>query len=254
MKECSLEITKQSLIADNVYRLELSGDVSEVSVPGQFINISIEGFFLRRPISVCDVCHDDNGSGNGTVTILYKAVGHGTDKLSQLPVGTKLSVLTGLGNGFYTKVSGKHPILIGGGIGSAPMLMLSKKLLSEGKKVTAVLGFNSKGDVILEEELKALGSDIEVIIMTADGSCGRKGMVTDAVRETDCTYFYACGPMPMLKAVYRETKIDGELSFEERMGCGFGACVGCSMETASGVKRVCKDGPVFKKGDILWKD
>lgn len=276
MKECILTIKDQYPAADNVYKLELTGDISQITAPGQFVNIALDGFFLRRPISVCDaeaaelpadtenhadsykyaeLCEEyGRGFEYGKITLLYKEVGHGTKLLSELKKGTKLNVLTGLGNGFDTKKSGDRPLLIGGGIGSAPMLMLAKRLISEGKKVTAVLGFNSANDVILENELKALGTNAEVIIMTADGSCGKKGLVSDILKDTDCTYFYACGPMPMLRAVYACTAIDGELSFEERMGCGFGACVGCSAETKSGVKRVCKDGPVFAKGDIIWKD
>ena len=247
MQERILTIKEQSMVADRVYRLVLSGDVSAITTPGQFINIALDGFFLRRPISVCDV-NDDSA------TIFYKRVGHGTELLSGLMEGTELNVLTGLGNGFNTKKSGSRSLLIGGGIGSAPMLMLAKRLIAEEKSVTVVLGFNSSADVILENELKALGNGIEVMVMTADGSYGRKGMVTDVINDIDYTYFYACGPLPMLKAVYKTAAGDGELSFEERMGCGFGACVGCSMETSSGAKRVCKDGPVFEKGEVLWKD
>lgn len=261
MKECILTIKENKLIADNVYRLVLSGDISDITVPGQFINIELPGFFLRRPISVCDVSYGNlteakgaGAEGAGTVTVLYKEVGNGTELLRTLPEGTRLNTLTGLGNGFDLSLSGERPLLIGGGIGSAPMLMLCKRLIGEGKKPQVVLGFNSAGDVILEGELKRLVGDIDLKIMTADGSCGNKGMVTDGFKDMDYTYFYACGPTPMLKAVYKAAEGDGELSFEERMGCGFGACVGCSTETKSGVRRVCKDGPVFKKGDIIWKD
>lgn len=266
MKECVLTIKENKPVADNVYKLVLSGDVSEITTPGQFINIELPGFFLRRPISVCDVSYQDasnqDASENtktkdectGTVTILYKEVGRGTGVLKELFEGKALNVLTGLGNGFNEENSGERPLLIGGGIGSAPMLMLLKHLMKRGKKPAVVLGFNSERDVILEKEIRELGGDIDLKIMTADGSLGLKGMVTDGFKDMDYTYFYACGPRPMLRAVYLNTTGDGELSFEERMGCGFGACMGCSVEMKSGMKRVCKDGPVFKKGDIIWRD
>ncbi len=254
MKECILTVKENIPVAKDVYRMLLSGDVSEATTPGQFINIEIPGFFLRRPISVCDVLSSEGKCENDTVVILYKEVGEGTGLLKTLPADTKLNVLTGLGNGFNADKSGKRPLLIGGGIGGAPMLMLLKRLLAKGKKPAVVLGFNSGRDVILEKEIKELEEDIDFRIMTADGSFGVKGMVTDGFRDIDYTYFYACGPKPMLNAVYLNTVGDGEFSFEERMGCGFGACMGCSVEMKSGMKRVCKDGPVFGKGDIIWKD
>ena len=268
MKESEFLITENVKIAKDTYRLVLSGDISEIKAPGQFVNIELPGFFLRRPISVCDVELKENAavdmicnaapsrgitSMNGTVTLLYKLLGNGTRLLSTLPTGTRLNVLTGLGNGFDESFSGKRPLLIGGGIGCAPMLYLAKQLLKKGRPVTAVLGFNSKDEVILNEELSRLNG-VRLIIVTRDGSLGEKGVVTDAVRDMDYSFFYACGPKLMLKAVCDTTAADGEISLEERFGCGFGVCVGCSTKTLSGVKRVCRDGPVFKKRDIIWED
>ncbi|MDO4961414.1 MAG: dihydroorotate dehydrogenase electron transfer subunit [Eubacteriales bacterium] len=279
MKKVRLTIKENSLIAANVYRLRLCGDISAITVPGQFINIEIPGRFLRRPISVCDVIsYEEKGCGclndgwdeagtsaagypqdapdkRGETVILYKVVGAGTAELAAMPEGTELDVLTGLGNGFDLgkTAPGQQALLLGGGIGSAPMLMLAKRLKARGAKVHAVLGFNSAQDVILEDELKQAGA--EVTVMTADGSYGNRGFATDAaiVKDGAYDYYYACGPGPMLKAVYKTCNDNGELSFEERMGCGFGACMGCSMQTASGPKRVCKDGPVFAKTELLWE-
>ena len=266
MKQVRLTVKENTEIADNVVSMLLEGDVSAVSAPGQFINIELPGLFLRRPISVCDVISDADpikaDNGNGCVRILYKAVGKGTELMKQLPEGTVLDVLTGLGNGFDTKClsAGQTALLLGGGIGSAPMLMLAKQLLSKGIKVQAVLGFNTAAEVFLAEELKDAGA--AVTVMTADGSSvgesaeynTERGFVTDAraAAEGAFDYYYACGPMPMLKAVYNTVSGDGELSFEERMGCGFGACMGCTMETVSGPKRICKDGPVFNRSELMW--
>ena len=231
-------------IAKDVYKMVLSGDTKYITASGQFINIEIEGLYLRRPISVCD--YDDK-----TVTIIYKVVGNGTEKMSNYQKGVELDILTGLGNGFDVSLSGERPLLIGGGVGCPPMFNLCKKIVAENKKPIVVLGFNSKEDVFYEEEFKKLGAD--VYISTADGSYGTKGFVTDIIKDLDdYTYYYACGPIPMLKAIYDTAKGTGELSFEERMGCGFGACMGCSCKTKYGNKRICKDGPVLKKEEIIW--
>lgn len=244
LKQSVFEIVKNIKIADSVYKMILTGDTDAITAPGQFINIKLDSFFLRRPISVCDY-------DKSSVTIIYKVVGKGTEKMSETKCGKKLDILTGLGNGFDTSKSGNHPILIGGGVGTPPMYNLAKKLISEGKKVSVILGFNSKSDVFYEDEFKALGAN--VFITTADGSFGIKGFVTDAMNKVnDYTYFYTCGPEPMLKAVYSKTTTSGQLSFEERMGCGFGACMGCSCKTKYGNKRICKDGPVLYKEEIIW--
>ena len=231
-------------IADNVYKMILSGDTSAFSKPGQFLNIKLDGLFLRRPISVCD--YDDN-----TITIIYKTVGVGTDKMALMDAGEKLDILTGLGNGFDTEKSGSTPLLIGGGVGVPPMYGLCKKLLSEGKQVSVILGFNKESEIFYKEEFEALGA--KVYIATADGSVGTKGFVTDIMKDLDYSFFYTCGPMPMFKAIEKIAKGSGEFSFEERMGCGFGACMGCSCKTITGgYKRICKDGPVMQREEILW--
>ena len=244
MKQVLLKITENTALTENVYKMCLKGDVSDITAPGQFINIKLDGLFLRRPISVCD-CEND------TVTIIYKVVGKGTELMSQMTEGT-LDVLTGLGNGYDTSLSGQHPVLLGGGVGVPPLYMLAKQLISEGKKVSVVLGFNKKDEVFYENEFCALGADVTVA--TADGSYGIKGFVTNALSDIDYTYFYTCGPEPMLRAVAKATVTEGQLSFEERMGCGFGACMGCSCKTLTGNKRICKEGPVMKKEEIIWED
>ena len=223
--------------------MTLRGDASEITSSGQFVNIQLDGFFLRRPISVCDY-------SDGTLTLIYKVVGGGTEHMSKLGNGAELDILTGLGNGYDTSLSGEKPLLLGGGVGVPPLYNLAKKLISEGKKVSVVLGFNTKDEIFYEKEFAALGA--AVTVATADGSYGVKGFVTDAMPE-DYTYFYTCGPEPMLKAVYKATKTSGQMSFEERMGCGFGACMGCSCKTLTGNKRICKEGPVMKKEEILWE-
>ncbi len=223
-------------------KMTLFGDASAITAAGQFINIKLDGLFLRRPISVYDCTAD-------SVTIIYKIVGHGTEQMSTMAAGEKLDVLTGLGNGYDLSKSGSAPLLLGGGVGVPPLYLLAKKLIKQGKKVQVVLGFNTKAGVFLEKEFRALGA--EVTVATADGSYGKKGFVTDAM-PCDYTYFYTCGPEPMLKAVFKATKTSGQLSFEERMGCGFGACMGCSCKTVTGNKRICKDGPVLKKEEIIW--
>ncbi|MBR6426305.1 MAG: dihydroorotate dehydrogenase electron transfer subunit [Clostridia bacterium] len=243
MKQALYEITSNRRIADSVYEIKLNGDLSEIRTPGQFVNLRIDGLYLRRPISVCDVSGD-------CLTLIYKAVGKGTCMLSRMTVGQTVDVLSGLGNGYDLSVSGIWPLLIGGGAGVPPLFWLAKKLVEDGNTVTAVLGFNSAADVFYEEEFGNLG--VETRITTVDGSYGIKGFVTDALPEF-YTHFYACGPEPMLKAVYDKTFTSGQFSFEERMGCGFGACMGCSCRTVTGFKRICKDGPVLKKEEILWK-
>ena len=246
MKQSIFEITENLQLTENIFRMKLKGDVSAVTAPGQFVDIRIEDYYLRRPISVCDV-------ENGEIIIIYKTVGHGTDAMSHMIAGEKLDVLTGLGNGYDLNRSGEHPLLIGGGVGVPPLYMLAKKLKEQHKEVSVILGFNTAKEVFYETEFKALGCDVKVT--TVDGSYGNKGFVTNAFPLVEnYTFTYACGPMPMLKAVYNTAVTDGQYSFEERMGCGFGACMGCSTKTKNGYKRVCKDGPVFDKEEILWED
>lgn len=244
MKKSNFIIEENISLTENVYKMVLSGDTSYIKKPGQFINIALSGLYLRRPISVCD--YDEK-----TVTIIYKAVGKGTEQMSKMKKGEALDALSGLGNGFSTEESGSRPLVIGGGVGVPPMYNLAKKLISEGKNPIAILGFNTENEIFYKNEFDALGAT--VYISTADGSVGEKGFVTDVIKKLDgYTYFYACGPEPMLKAVYNETTTSGQLSFEERMGCGFGACMGCSCETKYGNKRICKDGPVLLKEEIIW--
>lgn len=224
--------------------MRLQGDTSAITASGQFVNIKLEGLYLRRPISVCDL--------NGDVlTIVYKVVGKGTEQMSKMQNGETLDVLTGLGNGYDLSLSGDAPLLLGGGVGVPPMYLLCKQLIAQGKKVSVILGFNTKSEVFYEDEFKALGATVTVC--TADGSQGVKGFVTDAMKDMDYSYFYTCGPEPMLKAVFNASKTQGQFSFEERMGCGFGACMGCSCKTIYGNKRICKEGPVLKKEEILWQ-
>ena len=244
MKQGNFAIIDNIALTDNVYKMTLQGDTSAIIAPGQFVNIKLDGLFLRRPISVCDVEGD-------ILTIIYKAVGKGTAQMAQMKAGT-LDVLTGLGNGYDLSLSGDHPVLLGGGVGVPPMYLLAKKLLAEGKKVSVILGFNTKSEVFYEKEFLDLGADVTVT--TVDGSYGLKGFVTDALKNIEYTYFYTCGPEPMLKAVYKASKSSGQMSFEKRMGCGFGACMGCSCKTITGYKRICKEGPVMKKEEILWED
>ena len=236
-------IKSHEKIAKDVYKMVLGGDTSSITAPGQFINIRLDGFFLRRPISICD--YDDE-----TITIIYKVVGQGTSELTDYLPGMSLDVLAGLGNGYDTSKSGDTPLLIGGGVGVPPLYNLCKKLISEGKKPSVILGFNTSDEVFYEDEFKALGAD--VYVTTVDGTKGIKGFVTDAFDKVDYTYFYTCGPMPMFKAVNAAAKTSGQFSFEERMGCGFGACMGCTHKTKNGNKRVCKEGPVFVKEEIEW--
>ncbi len=243
MKKVLFTIKENYALTENVYKMVLSGDTEGITSSGQFVNILIDGLYLRRPISVCDY-------GKDSLTLIYKVVGKGTEKLSKMKVGEKLDLLTGLGNGYDLSLSGDKPLLIGGGVGVPPLYNLAKKLILQGKSVSVILGFNTKSEIFYEQEFKNLG--VNVVVSTVDGSYGVKGFVTDAIKS-GYTYFYVCGPEPMLKAVYNKTETDGEFSFEERMGCGFGACVGCSCKTLYGTKRICKDGPVLKKGEIIWE-
>jgi len=244
MKQGIFEIVSNRELAPNTFEMVLSGDCSAITAPGQFINIQLDGFYLRRPISVCDCI-------NNRVTIIYKVVGKGTKVMSAMVRGQKLDVLTGLGNGYNIENSGDRPLLIGGGAGVPPMYLLAKKLIEKGVKPVTILGFNKESELFYVDDFKALG--IEVIVCTADGSVGVKGFVTDGMKAAgDFTYTYACGPEPMLKAIYNASDISGQYSFEERMGCGFGACMGCSCKTKYGNKRICKDGPVLVKEEIIW--
>ncbi len=244
MKQSLFTILSNTALTDCVYKMVLSGDTSAITAPGQFVNIQLDGLFLRRPISVCD--YDGE-----TLTIVYKVVGKGTQSMSAMVPGERLDILTGLGNGYDLSLSGDRPVLLGGGVGVPPMYNLAKKLIAQGKTVTVILGFNTEAEIFYEKEFKALGA--QVTVCTADGSYGVKGFVTTPLSEIDYTYFYTCGPEPMLKAVYKATATSGQMSFEERMGCGFGACMGCSCKTLTGYKRICKDGPVMKKEEILWE-
>lgn len=242
MKDSIFSIIENIPLTENVFKMQLCGDTSEITAPGQFVNLKLDGFFLRRPISVCDL------EGN-VLTIIYKVVGKGTEAMSKMLPGNTLDVLTGLGNGYDLSLCGDRPLLVGGGVGVPPMYYLAKKLIAEGKKVTVIMGFGKKSEIFFEEEFKDLGSD--VYVTTVDGSYGTKGFVTDVLPE-NYTHFCACGPEPMLRALSKATKTSGQLSFEERMGCGFGACMGCSCRTLTGNKRICKDGPVMKKEEIIW--
>lgn len=243
MKQGIYTIAENAYLTGSVLRLRLTGDVSALTAPGQFVNIRLDGNFLRRPISVSDWDND-------SFTLLYKVVGAGTKQLSEMQPGQTLDILTGLGNGFDLADAGKAPLLIGGGIGAAPLYRLAKELIRAGKPVTVILGFNTATEVFYEAEFRALGA--RVFVTTADGSYGIKGFVTAALPDLDYSDYYACGPEPMLKAVFRACETPGQLSFEERMGCGFGACMGCSCKTLTGNKRICKDGPVMRKEEIIF--
>ena len=262
MIENKFEIIENNNIASGIWKMVLAGDTSAITAAGQFINIQLDGHFLRRPISVHDVNDEE-------VTIIYKVLGHGTEEMTQLPVGTELDVLTGLGNGYSLEEAGDRPLLIGGGVGIPPLYNLAKRLVASNassgddanansecqtanntRKIQVVLGFNTAAEMFCVDEFKELGCD--VIVATADGSCGIKGFVTDAIADLDYSYFYTCGPEPMLKALHKVTKTDGQMSFEKRMGCGFGACMGCSCKTITGYKRICKEGPVLRKEEVLW--
>jgi len=244
MKQGIFTILENTPLTRDMYRLVLAGDTSAVTAPGQFVNIRLDGFYLRRPISVCD-------SEPGKLTLLYKVVGHGTAAMAKMQQGEKMDILTGLGNGYNTAKAGGHPLLIGGGAGVPPMFWLARQLIAAGKSVTVIMGFNTASEVYYKDEFEALGA--RVIVCTADGSMGTKGFVTAAIPEAgEISFIYTCGPEPMLKAVYNASDADGEYSFEERMGCGFGACMGCSCKTKYGNKRICREGPVLTKEEIIW--
>ncbi|MBQ7293285.1 MAG: dihydroorotate dehydrogenase electron transfer subunit [Clostridia bacterium] len=242
MKDIIFEVISNKKIAKNTYECVLAGDISDITASGQFVNIKLDGYYLRRPISVCD-------AEDGKLTLIYKVVGKGTAKMAEMTGGEKLLVLSGLGNGYDLAKSGDKPLLIGGGAGVPPMYMLCKKLIAEGKKPSVILGFGSADEVFYREKFEALGA--KTYVTTVDGSEGVKGFVTDAM-DVEYSYFYTCGPEPMLKAVYDKSTTSGQFSFEERMGCGFGACMGCSCKTKYGNKRICKDGPVLVKEEIIW--
>ena len=241
-KQTQFTILENTPLTASVYRMVLRGDTSAITAPGQFVNIALDGKFLRRPISVCDYDSD-------TLTLIYKVVGSGTAQLASMN-GGKLDILTGLGNGYDLSMAGDNPVLIGGGVGVPPMYRLAKDLTAMEKTVSVILGFNTASEIFLREEFEALGC--RVTVTTADGSVGLRGFVTDALKNMDYSYFYACGPEPMLKAVYKASKTAGQMSFEERMGCGFGACMGCTCKTKYGNKRICREGPVLEKEEILW--
>lgn len=243
MTQSIFEILNNTPLTSSVYKMELKGDTSALTRSGQFVNIKIDGLFLRRPISVCDFEVDK-------LTLLYKVVGEGTEIMAKMGKGDKLDILVGLGNGFDHALSGDAPLLIGGGVGIPPLYNLAKKLIADGKKVSVILGFNTKDEIFYEEEFKALGAT--VYVTTVDGSYGIKGYVTDAFKYIDYTYFFTCGPEPMFRAIEKTAATSGQYSFEERMGCGFGACMGCSCKTKYGNKRICKDGPVLTREEIIW--
>ena len=244
MKQSIFTILSNEALTDSVYKMVLGGDTSAITAPGQFVNILLDGLYLRRPISVCDY-------NEATLTLVYKVVGKGTEQMSHMVAGKELDILTGLGNGYDLTLSGDHPVLLGGGVGVPPLYNLAKKLLAQGKNVSVILGFNTKSEIFYEDAFKKLGC--AVTVTTVDGSYGVKGFVTTALETMDYTYFYTCGPEPMLKAIYKASITSGQMSFEERMGCGFGACMGCSCKTLTGNKRICKEGPVMKKEEILWE-
>ena len=244
MKDVNLIIKSNVCIAPTVYKMVLCGDTTHITAPGQFVNFKLDGLYLRRPISVCDYTDD-------TLTVIYKVVGVGTEQMSKMKAGESMMTLVGLGNGYDTSKSGRNPLCIGGGVGIPPMYNLAKKLILEGKLPQIILGFNKKDEIFYEDEFKALGC--EVYVCTADGSYGIPGFVTNAMENLDYSYFYTCGPLPMFRAINKVAKTSGQLSFEERMGCGFGACMGCSCKTITGYKRICKDGPVLEREEILWE-
>ena len=243
MKQSIFKILTNEALTSSVYCMTLEGDTSAITAPGQFVNIRLEGKFLRRPISVCDW-------EDGKLTLVYKVVGHGTAQMAAMAPGQTLDILTGLGNGYDLALTGENPVLVGGGVGVPPMYGLAKLLRALGKPVQVILGFNTKEEIFYEDAFKSLGCT--VYVTTVDGSYGIPGFVTDALKELSYSHFCACGPEPMLKALYKASRTSGQMSFEERMGCGFGACMGCSCKTLTGNKRICKEGPVMKKEEILW--
>ncbi len=248
MIQNTFTVCSNRALTDTVYRMVLEGPLEgSITAPGQFVNLKLPGYYLRRPISVCEWTED-------TVTLIYKVVGHGTEAMAATPVGESFDLLAGLGNGFNTALSGDAPLLIGGGVGIPPLFGLCKALLAEGKSPSVILGFNTAEEIFLKEEFEELLKDTNgsVYVTTVDGSAGTKGFVTDVMKDLDYTFFYTCGPMPMFRAIESVAKTSGQYSFEERMGCGFGACMGCSIQTKEGNKRVCKDGPVLMREEIIW--
>lgn len=245
MKAIEFKIIENINIAKDIYRLKLEGYTDDISRSGQFVNLTIDGEYLRRPISICD--WEEN-----KLTLIYKVVGRGTEKLSKYPVGKLINTLIPLGNGFDETMCKDKPLLIGGGVGIPPLYGLAKKIkeFNPNAEITVVLGFNKEEEVFLKEDFEELGA--KVYVTTVDGSVGTKGFVTDVVNEIEASYFYTCGPMAMFKAVETVVKTSGQYSFEERMGCGFGACMGCSCKTKYGNKRICKDGPVLQREEIIW--
>lgn len=244
MKQGIYTVESNETICKDTLRMVISGDTSGITSPGQFVNIALDGKYLRRPISVCDVSEKD-------ITLIYKVVGKGTLQMSEMQKGRKLDVITGLGNGYDVSLSGDEPVLIGGGVGVPPLYLLCKKLIAQNKKVKVILGFNDKDGIFYYDEFKKLGA--EVYVTTADGSFGKKGFVTDMLCELDYSFFYTCGPEVMFRAIDKIAKTSGQYSFEARMGCGFGACMGCSCKTLTGNKRICKDGPVMMREEIIWE-
>ena len=242
-KQGIYRVVSNEALTPLIYRMVLEGDTSALCATGQFVNLKIDGLYLRRPISVCDW-------DASTITLIYKVVGKGTEIMAKAVPGQEFDVLTGLGNGYNTAKSGEKPLLLGGGVGIPPLYALCKKLIVEGKSPTVILGFNKQDEIFLADEFRALG--VRVIICTADGSVGVKGFVTDAMKTVDYDYFYTCGPMPMFRAIEAVAGTSGQYSFEERMGCGFGACMGCSCKTKYGNKRICRDGPVLEREEIIW--
>lgn len=237
------KILQNDKIAKGIYKMRLAGDTGKFTRPGQFMSIELDGFYLRRPISVCDL-------EDGVVTIIYKIFGGGTEYMSALPAGKELDILTGLGNGFDISKAGERPLLVGGGVGVPPLWLLAKKLVSEGKRPAVLLGFGSAEDVFYDKDFASLGC--KTLVATNDGTAGKKGFVTDLLSQTQHDYIFACGPVPMLKALYHASDADGQYSFEERMGCAVGACMGCVQKTVLGYKRICKDGPVLQRREIAW--
>jgi dihydroorotate dehydrogenase electron transfer subunit len=244
MNQGKYTILENKNLTSDVWRLVLAGDTRAITAPGQFLNLRLDGHFLRRPISICDW-------DGGAVTVLYKTLGQGTQELTAYPAGKVLDVLVGLGNGYDIGKSGQRPLLVGGGVGIPPLYRLAKELVAQNREPVVLLGFNRAADMFYVEEFAALGA--RVLVATADGSFGIHGLVTDALTQAGAySYVYACGPTAMLKALDQVVTTGGQYSFEERMGCGFGACMGCTCRTKYGSKRICKDGPVLEREEILW--
>lgn len=245
----SYEILNNRRLTHKTWVMTLGGDTGAITAPGQFVNVAIPGKYLRRPISICDYSHE-----RGEIVLLYDVAGEGTRMMSGMTPGQSLDILNGLGNGFSTASGARRPLLLGGGIGCAPLLALARALRNNGADPVAILGYNTAADSFgMDRWFGEIG--VEAYVATVDGSVGTRGFVTDVIREKNIQgdYFHACGPMPMLRALCSSLDIPGEVSIESRMGCGFGACMCCSVETADGAKRICKDGPVFRKEELIWK-